>query len=101
MQSAEPKEKQIEALEATIREKEKAAREAKATADAIDGAVFDLKAVNPNAIFNNDTRTTAEIARSIEDHEPFAPGMKTDSAFKPYRSAPRFKELLRRMNLEP
>ena len=35
--------------------------------DAIDGAVFDLKAVNPNAIFNVDTRTTAEIVKSIED----------------------------------
>jgi type I restriction enzyme M protein len=58
----------IEALETEIWETEKAAREAQAAANAIDFAVFDLKAVNPNAVVKIDTRTSAEIICSVEDH---------------------------------
>jgi len=53
-----------------------------------------------HALAGNADEAFACMARSIEDLEPFAPGMKTDAAFKLYRSDPRFKELLRKMNLE-
>jgi hypothetical protein len=56
----------IEALEQEIKAREKAARDALAKAAAIDAAVFDLKAVNPNAVAKTDTRTPAEIIASIE-----------------------------------
>ena len=58
----------IEAQEAAIREKEKAARDLEAGAAAIDAAVFDLKAVNPNAVFERDERTPAQIVASISEH---------------------------------
>ncbi len=57
----------IETLEAGIREQEKAARDLQAKADAIDAAVFDLKAVNPNAIMKMDERTPEEVIQSIEE----------------------------------
>jgi type I restriction enzyme M protein len=57
----------LDALEADIREREKAARDLEAQADAIDAAVFDLKAVNPNAVAVVDTRTPAQIIQSIQD----------------------------------
>ena len=44
---------------AQIREKEKAARDLETQAAAIDAAVFDLKAVNPNAVTKVDERTPA------------------------------------------
>lgn len=44
------------------------AREAQAKANAIDAAVYDLKAVNPNVIAKVDTRTPKEIIASIEAH---------------------------------
>ena len=47
---------------------EKAAREAQAKADAIDAAVYDLKAVNPYARVVRDTRTPEEIIESIANH---------------------------------
>ena len=56
----------VQALEAQIREKEKATRDLEAQAAAIDAAVFDLKAVNPNAVVTVDERTPAEIIASIE-----------------------------------
>ena len=56
----------IAALEQAIKAREKAAREALAKASAIDAAVFDLKAVNPNAAAKTDARTPAEIIASIE-----------------------------------
>lgn len=56
-----------ESLEARIREEEKAAREAQAKVDAIDAAVFDLKAVNPNAVVKLDERTPEEVICSIEE----------------------------------
>jgi type I restriction enzyme M protein len=49
-----------------IREKEKAARDLEAEATAIDAAVFDLKAVNPNAVAVVDERTPAQIIASID-----------------------------------
>lgn len=51
-----------------IQNKEKEARDLEATAADIDAAVFDLKAVNPNAVSKIDTRTPAEIVASIEAH---------------------------------
>jgi type I restriction enzyme M protein len=58
--------KALEALDAQIREKDKAARDLEAQAAAIDAAVFDLKAVNPNAVNTVDKRTPAEIIASIQ-----------------------------------
>jgi type I restriction enzyme M protein len=58
--------KKISALVDSIKTLEKSAREAQAKADAIDAAVYDLKAVNPNAIAKVDTRTPVEIIKSIE-----------------------------------
>jgi type I restriction enzyme M protein len=60
--------KTLEALDADIRDKDKAARELEAQAAAIDAAVFDLKAVNPNAVAAVDERMPAEIIDSIEAH---------------------------------
>ncbi|MBD8526234.1 N-6 DNA methylase [Pseudomarimonas arenosa] len=58
----------LEAHDAKIREKDKAARELESQAAAIDAAVFDLKAVNPNTVATVDKRTPAEIIDSIESH---------------------------------
>ena len=58
--------KKIAALEARIREQEKAARDAQNKADDIDAACFDLKTVNPNAIVKTDDRTPADIIENIE-----------------------------------
>lgn len=60
--------KKIAVREADIREQEKAARDLEAEAAGIDAAVFDLKAVNPNAVAMLDERTPAQIVTSIEDH---------------------------------
>jgi type I restriction enzyme M protein len=57
----------IEAMEARIREKDKAARDLEAQAAAIDAAVYDLKAVNPNVVAQVDERTPAQIIKSIHD----------------------------------
>jgi type I restriction enzyme M protein len=65
IKTANPKDKKIEALETKIGEQEKASREAQSKADAIDAAVFDLKAVNPNAVVKIDTRTSEEVIESI------------------------------------
>ncbi len=54
------------ALVADIQIQEKAARAATIKATDIDAAVFDLKAVNPNAIIKIDTRTAQEIIQNIE-----------------------------------
>lgn len=56
----------LEAHDAQVRGKEKAARDLEAQAAAIDAAVFDLKAVNPKAVAAVDERTPAEIITSIE-----------------------------------
>lgn len=57
---------ELEALETRVQERERAAREEDAKADAIGAAVFDLKAVNPNTVVKLDTRTPAEVIQSIE-----------------------------------
>jgi type I restriction enzyme M protein len=56
----------LEAHDAQVREKDKAARDLEAQAAAIEAAVFDLKAVNPNALVTVDGRTPAEIIASID-----------------------------------
>jgi len=53
-------------LETSIKEKDKAARDLETKAADIDAAVFDLKAVNPTAVVNLDTRTVQQIVGSIE-----------------------------------
>jgi type I restriction enzyme M protein len=58
----------LQACREAIVAAEKATREAQAKADAIDAAVYDLKAVNPRARVERDTRTPAEIIASIETH---------------------------------
>ena len=57
---------ELNAVEEQIREKEKAARDLETKAADIDAAVFDLKAVNPNAVAKVDERTPQEIIGSIE-----------------------------------
>lgn len=59
-------EAEIEACATQIGEKEKAARDLEAEAAAIDAAVFDLKAVNPNATAKVDERTPQQIIQNIE-----------------------------------
>jgi type I restriction enzyme M protein len=58
---------EIVAKEMVIREQEKTIREIEAEADAIDAAVFDLKAVNPNAMATADERTPLQIIASLEE----------------------------------
>lgn len=53
-------------LTALILEKDKAARDLEAQAADIDAAVFDLKAVNPTAVVDVDTRTPRQIIGNIE-----------------------------------
>jgi type I restriction enzyme M protein len=55
----------VRELEFLISTKERAGRDALAQAAAIDAAIFDLKAVNPNAVVKVDTRTPAEVIQSI------------------------------------
>jgi type I restriction enzyme M protein len=93
------KDKAIKALETKIGEGEKAAREAQSKADAIDAAVFDLKAVNPNAVVKIDTRTSEEVIKSIVDQSKIVSQaldalrkllkepVKSKSACKPRRHA--------------
>lgn len=54
------------ALTSKIQEKEKAARDLETKAADIDAAVFDLKAVNPTAVVDVDTRTPQQIISNIE-----------------------------------
>lgn len=57
---------ELNALFGQIREKEKAAKDLETKAVDIDAAVFDLKAVNPNAVTRVDDRTPQEIIANIE-----------------------------------
>lgn len=57
----------IAALNAEIKEQDKAARDLESKAADIDAAVFDLKAVNPNTVAKVDTRTPQEIINNIEE----------------------------------
>lgn len=58
----------LEEVGVKIRKKEKDARDLEAQATAIDAAVFDLKAVNPNAVTVVDDRTPQQIIANIEAH---------------------------------
>lgn len=58
---------EVDDLATEIAEKEKSARELEAQVASIDAAVFDLKAVNPNAVVKVDTRTPEEIITSIAE----------------------------------
>jgi len=60
---------------------EKAAREATARAQAIDDAVYDLKAVNPREKKDTDTRTPAELLEAIA-----AKGREVDAALEKLRA---------------
>lgn len=57
---------EFEALNAQIKEKDKAARALETKAADIDATVFDLKAVNPTAVVDVDTRTPQQIIDNIE-----------------------------------
>ncbi len=57
---------EMDACRAEIAAAEKAGREAQSKADAIDAAVYDLKAVNPKEVKELDTRSTEEIIDSID-----------------------------------
>jgi type I restriction enzyme M protein len=58
----------LEEVGVKIRKKEKDARDLEAEAAAIDAAVFDLKAVNPNVVTLVDDRTPQQIIANIEAH---------------------------------
>ncbi len=58
--------KKLAVLKAQVREKDKAARDLENQADAIEAAVFDLKAVNPHAVVQVDQRTPVQIIQSIQ-----------------------------------
>lgn len=58
----------LDELTDQLKAREKETKEAQNKADAIGAAVFDLKAVNPNVVVKVDTRTPAEVIKSIEDH---------------------------------
>ncbi len=60
-------EAKLKALDEKIKEKDKAARDLETKAANIDAAVFDLKAVNPTAVVNVDTRTPQQIVENIEE----------------------------------
>lgn len=56
----------VAALEAELKATERAAREAKAKAEDIQNAVYDLKAVNPNRVADEDQRTSTELLDFID-----------------------------------
>lgn len=66
LRSLKKEQADIVALEAQIRDKEKNARELENKAADIDAAIYDLKAVNPNAVAKIDNRTPQQIIRNIE-----------------------------------
>lgn len=59
---------QIQKIEDKITTLEKAAREKETLVSDMDAKIFDLKAVNPNAVLKIDDRSTLEIIKNIEDH---------------------------------
>lgn len=59
--------KAVKELSAKIKEHEKSARTSQNKADSISNSVFDLKAVNRNAVVKVDTRTPQQIIESIEE----------------------------------
>lgn len=71
---------QLEKLEANWRAVEKQARENQAKAQEIEDAVYDLKAVNPNRVSEQDTRTPAELLDFIAEK-----GKEADAALERLR----------------
>lgn len=67
---------------------EKAARESQSKADVIDAAVYDLKAVNPRARVERDTRTPAQIIESIANY-----GRTVESALARLRELTQAEEI--------
>jgi type I restriction enzyme M protein len=57
----------IDKIDEEINEATSAQREALKRAQAIDDTIYDLKAVNPNAVSNADLRTPAQLIEVIED----------------------------------
>ena len=57
---------ELNAVDGKIRDKEKAVKDLETKAADIDAAVFDLKAVNPNAVTRVDERTPQQIIAGIE-----------------------------------
>ena len=68
LRKSNPSDVVLETYREALSAAEKAARDAQVRADAIDAAVYDLKAVNPRARVVRDTRTPAEIIESIATH---------------------------------
>jgi type I restriction enzyme M protein len=66
LKKAQDADTELQALTTLIQEKEKAARDLETQAADIDAAVFDLKAVNPTAVVDVDTRTPRQIIENIE-----------------------------------
>jgi type I restriction enzyme M protein len=62
----DPRADRLAVLESRLRRWEKAARDLEARIADIDAGVFDLKAVNPNALAKSDERTPEAILDSIE-----------------------------------
>lgn len=60
-------ESQVDTLTDQYKNVNKEAREVRAKAKAIEDAVYDLKAVNPNTQVEEDTRTPADLIKIIED----------------------------------
>lgn len=57
---------ELRALTSQILEKDQGARDLETQAADLDAAVFDLKAVNPTAVVDVDTRTPQQIIGNIE-----------------------------------
>ena len=68
-------ESQLAALEDECKGVERAARESLAKAESIENAVYDLKAVNPNRVSDEDTRTPAQLLDFVA-----AKGREADAA---------------------
>lgn len=81
LKKANAPEQEMLACREAITVAERAARDAQAKADAIDAAVFDLKAVNPCARVERDTRTPAQILDAIAAH-----GRTVDAALAQLRA---------------
>lgn len=64
---AEHHREQIESLASRLKETVREAREADAKASRIENAVYDLKAVNPHRVVEEDKRTPLEILQAIEE----------------------------------
>ena len=68
-------ESQLAALEEECKGVERAARESLAKAESIENSVYDLKAVNPNRVSDEDTRTPAQLLDFVA-----AKGREADAA---------------------